>query len=215
MCDPVTMAVLTVAKGFSDYQQGVAEAQSTQARFDANRLAANDARDLKVQSLIQRGQQEAEAAAEEKLRLGISALEGEGAAKVAAGEAGVSGSTVDLLLQDYEAQKLRGVTTINRNLENVENQLELEKMGASAEAQNRVNSLQQGVMPNFLAAAVGTAADATAAYAAYDVKQPSNYQPTFGTGGSSTASSSTVGSSSPTTSANSAYLRVPKARYGS
>jgi hypothetical protein len=53
-------------------------------------------------------------------------------------------------------------------------------MGASAEAQNRVNSLQQGVMPNFLAAAVGTAASATAAYNSYNVKQPDDYDPTFG-----------------------------------
>lgn len=182
MCDPVTMAVLTVAKGFADYEQGVAQAQADQSRFDANRLAANDARDLKVQSLIQRGQQEAEAAAEEKLRLGIAALEGEGAQKVAAGEAGVSGSSVDLLIQDYEAQKLRGVTTINRNLENVEKQIELEKMGASAEAQNRVNSLQQGVMPNFLAAAVGTAASATATYQTFKVDQPDPYKSRFGEG---------------------------------
>lgn len=180
MCDPVTMAVLTVAQGVSEYQQGVAQAQSDQARFDANRLAANDARDLKIQSLNQRAIQEGEAAAEEKMRLGIQALEGEGAALVAAGESGVSGSSVDLLLQDYTAQKLRGITTINRNLENVEKQIELEKRGASAEALNRTNSLQQGVMPNFLAAAVGTAASATAAYNAADVKQPSKYKSTFG-----------------------------------
>jgi len=178
MCDPVTMAVLTVAQGVSEYQQGVAQAQSDQARFDANRLAANDARDLKIQSLNQRAIQEGEAAAEEKMRLGIQALEGEGAALVAAGESGVSGSSVDLLLQDYTAQKLRGITTINRNLENVEKQIELEKRGASAEALNRTNSLQQGVMPNFLAAAVGTAASATAAYQSAKVNQPSSYSNT-------------------------------------
>lgn len=180
MCDPVTMAVLTVAKGVSDYEQGVAEAQATQARFDANRLAANQARDLKVQTLNQRMIQESEAAAEEKLALGIKAMEGEGAALVAAGEAGVTGSSVDLILQDYEAQRLRGVTTINRNLENVEKQVELEKMGASAEALNRTNSLQQGVMPNFLAAAVGTAASATAAYNSANVSQPTPYKSQFG-----------------------------------
>jgi len=181
MCEPTVMAVLAVAQGVSEYQQGVAQAQSDQARFDANRLAANDARDLKIQSLNQRAIQENEAAAEEKMRLGIQALEGEGAALVAAGESGVSGSSVDLLLQDYTAQKLRGITTINRNLENVEKQIELEKRGASAEALNRTNSLQQGVMPNFLAAAVGTAANATAAYNAANVKQPDTYKPTFNT----------------------------------
>lgn len=179
MCDPVTMAVLTVASGVAEYQEGVAQAQQQQSRFDANRLAANEARDLKVQTLNQRAIQEAEAASEEKMRLGIAALEGEGAALVAQGESGLSGNSMDLLLQDYEAQKLRGVTTINRNLENVEKQIALEKRGASAEAQNRTNSLQQGVMPNFLAAAVGTAAKATSAYQSAKVNQPDNYKPTF------------------------------------
>jgi len=181
MCDPVTMAVLTVAQGAAQYQEGVAQAQAQQSRFDANRLAANEARDLKVQTLNQRAIQEAEAASEEKMRLSIAALEGEGAALVAQGESGLTGNSMDLLLQDYEAQKLRGVTTINRNLENVEKQIELEKRGASAEAQSRTNSLQQGVMPNFLAAAVGTAANATAAYNAGKVNQPDTYKPTFST----------------------------------
>lgn len=179
MCDPVTMAVLTVAQGAAQYQEGVAQAQAQQSRFDANRLAANEARDLKVQTLNQRATQEAEAASEEKLALSIKAMEGRGAALVAQGESGLTGNSMDLLLQDYEAQKLRGVTTINRNLENVEKQIELEKRGASAEAQNRTNSLQQGVMPNFLAAAVGTAANATSAYQSAKVSQPDTYKPTF------------------------------------
>jgi hypothetical protein len=180
MCDPVTMAVLTVAQGAAQYQEDVAQAQQQQADFDANRLAANDARDLKVQTLNQRAIQEAEAASEEKMRLGIAALEGEGAALVAQGESGLSGNSMDLLLQDYEAQKLRGVTTINRNLENVEKQIALEKRGASAEAQNRTNSLQQGVMPNFLAAAVGTAVNATSAYQSAKVSQPKKSSYTSG-----------------------------------
>ena len=179
MCDPVVMATLMVAQGIAQYQEGVAQAQSDQARFDANRLAANEARDLKVQTLNQRAIQEAEAASEEKLAIGIKAREDKGAALVAQGESGLSGNSMDLLLQDYEAQKLRGVTTINRNLENVEKQITLEKRGASAEAQSRTNSLQQGVMPNFLAAAVGTAANAASAYNAADVKQPDKYKSTF------------------------------------
>jgi hypothetical protein len=173
------MATLMVAQGVAQYEEGVAQAQQKQSRFDANRLAANEARDLKVQTLNQRAIQEAEAASEEKMRLGIAALEGEGAALVAQGESGLSGNSMDLLLQDYEAQKLRGVTTINRNLENVEKQIELEKRGASAEAQNRTNSLQQGVMPNFLAAAVGTAANATSAYQSAKVNQSDKYKSTF------------------------------------
>ena len=72
-------------------------------------------------------------------------------AKVAAGEAGVSGSTVDMLLNDYEAQRLRATTTINANLDNIEKQIELQKLGASSEAQSRINSIRQGRQPSFLA----------------------------------------------------------------
>lgn len=181
MCEPTTMAVLSVAKGGIEFMQAQQEADATQARYDQNRIASAQARDLKIQSLNQRAIQESEAAGEAKQKQAIEALQLRERAAVAAGEAGVSGSSVDNLLNEYTAQRLRGVTTINRNLENIEKQIELQKMGASAEAEARINSLPQGVQPSFLAAAVGTAADAFATYKAYDVKQPAKYESVFGT----------------------------------
>lgn len=182
MCDATTMAVLQVAKGFAAFQEQKAQADAQQARYEQNRIAANQARDLKIQTLNQRAIQESEAAAERKQALAIEALEKSERAAVAAGEAGVSGSTVDSLLNEYTAQRLRGVTTINRNLENIEDQIELQKMGASAEALNRMNSLPQGRQPSFLAAAVGTAASAAGAYQQFSVDEPDDYDPVFGTG---------------------------------
>jgi len=182
MCDPTTMAVLQVAKGFAAFQEQKAQADAQQARYEQNRIAANQARDLKIQTLNQRAIQESEAAADRKQAMAIEALEKSERAAVAAGEAGVSGSTVDSLLNEYTAQRLRGVTTINRNLENIEDQIELQKMGASAEALNRMNSLPQGRQPSFLAAAVGTAASAAGAYHQYSVDEPASYVSIFGTG---------------------------------
>ena len=179
MCDPMT--ILAVASKGVEFMEASQQADRDQARYDQNRIAAAQARDLKIQTLNQRAIQEAEAAAEGKQQQALEALQLRERAVVAAGEAGVTGSSVDILLADYTAQKLRGQTTINRNLENVERQIELQKMGASAEAESRINSLPQGVQPSFLAAAVGTAADAFAAYKAYDVKQPAKYESVFGT----------------------------------
>ena len=87
-----------------------------------------------------------------------------------------------MLINDYEAQKLRGVTTINANVDNIERQIELEKLGASAEAESRINSIRQGQQPSFLAAAVGTGMNAAATYKAYEVKPTDEYTPVFGKG---------------------------------
>lgn len=182
MGDPTTMAVMQGVKGFAEYQEKRTQESAQQARFEQNRIAANQARDLKIQTLNQRLIQESEAAADEKQKLAIEALQASERAKVAAGEAGVTGSTVDMLINDYEAQKLRGVTTINANVDNIERQIELEKLGASAEAESRINSIRQGQQPSFLAAAVGTGMNAAATYKAYEVKPTDEYTPVFGKG---------------------------------
>jgi hypothetical protein len=175
------MTILAVASKGVEFMEASQQADRDQARYDQNRIAAAQARDLKIQSLNQRAIQESEAAGEAKQKQAIEALQLRERAAVAAGEAGVSGSSVDNLLNEYTAQRLRGVTTINRNLENIEKQIELQKMGASAEAEARINSLPQGVQPSFLAAAVGAGASGYATYKAYDVKQPAKYESVFGT----------------------------------
>ena len=178
MCDPMT--ILAVASKGVEFMEASQQADRDQARYDQNRIAAAQARDLKIQTLNQRAIQEAEAAAEGKQQQALEALQLRERAVVAAGEAGVTGSSVDILLADYTAQKLRGQTTINRNLENVERQIELQKMGASAEAEARINSLPQGVQPSFLAAAVGAGASGYAAYHKYNVEPEKTYKPVFG-----------------------------------
>ena len=180
MCEPTTMAILSAASTGIEFLEASRQADEQQARYDQNRIASAQARDLKIQSLNQRAIQESEAAGEAKQKQAIEALQLRERAVVAAGEAGVSGSSVDNLLNEYTAQRLRGVTTINRNLENVEKQISLQKMGASAEAENRINSMPQGTQPSFLAAAIKAGASSYATYKAYEVDIPDKYKPVFG-----------------------------------
>jgi len=178
MIDPVTM--LVIGEGVATWFGDVAEARRTEARFLENRVAASTARDLKIQSINRRLIQESEVAAEQKKDITVAALKKQERAVVAAGEAGLSGSSVDAVTSQYETQKLRDFTTINANIANYERQIELEKMGASAEAEARINSLPRGIMPNIFAHALKTGAQAVATEMKMKTEMPDKYSSVFG-----------------------------------
>ena len=151
--DPFTM-MLIGGSALADFDQAGTEAVQAERKYQQNRVSAAAARDLKIQSLNARMIQEGEAAASQKQQLGIAALKKAERAKVAAGEAGIAGRGVDTLVNEFENARLRGVTTVNTQTKALRNQIEMEKMGISAEAINRINSLPRGQQPNFLAYAV-------------------------------------------------------------
>ena len=132
-------------------------AREQQARYDANRVAAVAARDLKISALNQRAIQESEVIADDKMALAIKALETKESQVVSAGEAGVAGKSVKQQIDLTEARKLRGMSKYNKSIENLLTQVELEGAGLAAEALNRVNSLQQGQQPSLVKAAIGFA----------------------------------------------------------
>ena len=160
--DPMT--ALSIGQSVVGFFEAKKEADQQQAYYNANRQRAAQARDLKIQSLNQRLIQENEAIASQKMQLEIQELKKKGALTVAAGEAGVAGSSVDALYNDFTAQALRGKTVLSQQADAIEKQITLEKRGADAEAQNRINSVRQGEQPSFLAHAVGGAAKATGTY---------------------------------------------------
>lgn len=159
--EPMTMlSIGQSALGFFEKQR---QAREQQARYEANRIAAVAARDLKIQALNKRAIQESEAVAEDKMALAIKALETKERQKVAAGEAGVgAGRTAKQITDLTEARKLRGISKYDSTIDNLLTQVELEKAGLNAEAMNRINSLQQGQPPSLIGAVVGAAANAAA-----------------------------------------------------
>ena len=159
--EPMTM--LSIGQTALGFLEKGKQAREQQARYEANRIAAVAARDLKIQSLNQRAIQESEAVAEDKMALAIKALETKERQKVAAGEAGVAGKSVKQQIDLTEARELRGMSKYNANIESLLTQVELEKAGLNAEALNRINSLQQGQPPSLMGAIVEGAAAAAIA----------------------------------------------------
>ena len=146
--------MLIGGSALADFSAASAQAKQDEAKYQQNRINAAQSRDLKIQSLNTRMLQEGEAAASQKEQLGIAALKKQERAKVAAGEAGIAGQGVDKLVDQFENARLQGVTTVNAQTKALRNQIEMEKMGITAETMNRINSLPRGQQPNFLAYAV-------------------------------------------------------------
>jgi len=163
--EPMTMlSIGQSALGFLEQRRA---AREQQARYEANRIAAVAARDLKIQTLNQRAIQESEVIAEDKMALAIKALETKERQKVAAGEAGVAGKSVKQQIALTEARELRGMGKYNASIKNLLTQVELEKAGLNAQAMNRINSLQQGQPPslfNAVVTGIGAAAAADIKY---------------------------------------------------
>lgn len=156
------MTMLSIGQSALGFLEKKRAAREQQARYEANRIAAATARDLKIQALNQRAIQESEAVAEDKMALAIKALETKERQKVTAGEAGIAGRTAKQITDLTEARKLRGISKYDATIDRLLTQVELEKAGINAEALNRINSLQQGQPPSLMGAVVGAAANAAA-----------------------------------------------------
>lgn len=158
--DPMTM--MAIGGTVVDFLGASQKAKEDEARYQQNRINAAAARDLKISSLNTRMLQEQEAAAAQKEQLAIASLVKAETAKVAAGEAGFKGgSSIDNAIDQFETARLRTTTTINQQTKALRNQIQLEKMGASAEAQARIDSMPRGQEPSMFAAV------ATAGFQAY------------------------------------------------
>lgn len=151
------MTMMAIGGTVVDFLGASQKAKEDEARYQQNRINAAAARDLKISSLNTRMIQEQEAAAGQKEQLAIASLIKTETAKVAAGEAGFKGgSSIDNAIDQFETARLRTTTTINQQTKALRNQIQLEKMGASSEAQQRINSMPRGQEPS-LFAAVATA----------------------------------------------------------
>jgi len=175
--------MLTIAGGVAQFGQAQQQAKIDEARYQQNRINAAQARDLKIQGLNKRAIQEAEAASGQKLELAIRELETQGTQAVAAGEAGVSGKSIDQQRDMTTARKLRGATVINSNVNQVLDAIEDQKVGYNTEALNRINSMPRGQEPDFLMAVIGTAASAYATELSVAGREEGSFLAGIGLGG--------------------------------
>jgi hypothetical protein len=154
MCEPTTIAVaslaVTAASGVANYmaQSAQADAQedyNRQLQENAKQAYLNDIEALRLQQ-----DQDEGSAQDEIVKNQIAAREARARAKTAAGEAGVSGLSVDALLADYDRQEANFTDSVLANLGSRTQQRKAEENAAVTRYQSRYNSASPVSRPSML-----------------------------------------------------------------
>ncbi len=156
MCDPITMvaAALGTAQTVTGYigERQAAAAQNAMAR--ENQKAANANLVREYADVQTRQIQEEDAAAVQKQDISREARAARATTMAAAGEAGVSGLSVDALLADVYGKEATAKDRISQNSGFTTSNLTREMDGLKAKAQDRINSMPWATGPSPFAAAL-------------------------------------------------------------
>lgn len=140
-------------------------AQATKAANDkylAQQTQLNQERDKATQTLTQNS---------------IKALQARATARTAAGEAGVTGLSVDALIDDYYGKQGQETAAVNQNYQMTYDYVLGSLKGTRSEAQSRINSVRRAEVgwADVAAAGVKVAAGATNAATTYKKMSAGNY----------------------------------------
>ncbi|WP_107329059.1 virion core protein, T7 gp14 family [Metapseudomonas otitidis] len=169
MCEPVSiaMAVVGALSAVAGHQQAEVAAKVQTKQHEQNQRNAQAALRDSYIAIQNRQQQEAESAAqqvEERRRESVRQMS---SAYAAAGEAGVSGLSVQSILADIGATAARDISTIEQNRDWSLDQLNSEMSGARNQAMSQMNATTAGVRPSGWATALQIGSSAVGAYASY------------------------------------------------
>lgn len=170
-CEPTTilmvasLALSAVATGVSMEQQR--SAANSQADYQ-EQLAAANVENARIQSEQVRDQQAQtnEGTQRESFQASLASKQAASTATVAAGEAGVTGNSVDALLKDFKMQEglYKESLLRQKQLTDVSAGQNINAIRSSADASN-LSMNAPIAQPNYLAAALNFGAQATGTYA--------------------------------------------------
>lgn len=156
MCDPITMvaAALGTAQTVTGYigERQAAAAQNAMVR--ENQKAANTNLVREYADVQTRQIEEEDAAAVQKQDISRDARAARATTMAAAGEAGVSGLSVDALLADVYGKEATAKDRISQNSGFTTSNLTREMDGLKAKAQDRINSMPWATGPSPFATAL-------------------------------------------------------------
>ena len=118
------------------------QANKHNAAVAQNNQSALDAYYLKSKQTNLREQQQLQEASMQKQDADLKATKAQATALVAAAGAGVKGSNVAQLIEDFERSEGILTSRIDQKLEDTLQQNEMNKLGFQSEANNRINSMQ-------------------------------------------------------------------------
>lgn len=162
MCaDPVTIAMsaFQAVKGISEHNAAVERANAQNRVYLQNAANAREAQLNDVRAYNKRQDQEAQAKAQKDLELSLEGARQQATVQTAAGEAGIAGKSVQLILDNYDRQKSVAQGTVARNFDTVKSQIDAEKEGTKSTFTSRVNSVSKGYAPSALQSGLGIAAN--------------------------------------------------------
>ncbi len=148
MCEPISIALASAALGAAGQ---MVQYQNQQAMYEQNRQNAMAAFRDNQQALNTREMQEQTAASEKRFDMDMQAKAAMATADVSAGEAGVSGISVDQLIGDLGARGARAKDRIDEDQSWTTAQLQSEKTAGAHQMVDRINSVPA---PNFADAAL-------------------------------------------------------------
>jgi hypothetical protein len=163
------------------YQTRMEQARDKQ--IEENYQLSVQSANAQYRALQDRSSQEGEAATQKTLEQAREGAAARSRALAAAGEAGVSGLSVNALLTDFMGQEARYRESVATNLGYSKDQLASEMEGVRAQAQGRIASIQPYMRqpvdsPNYFGAAMRVGGNALDAYNKY--RAPSSTDSTAG-----------------------------------
>ncbi|WP_127702632.1 hypothetical protein [Sinorhizobium medicae] len=150
----VAQFAMSAASAVVGYQAEQSQYEAQRQNYENNRIAANKAAVGQYATSQNKQLQEAKATSQELQNTNREALQARSTANVAAGEAGVTGLSVDALINDYYGQEGRYERTLSNNYQMQADYLRGEMEGVQAQAEGRINSVDQGQKPSFAGAAI-------------------------------------------------------------
>lgn len=160
MCHPAAIIAGGVMQGLGTIQGHNAQADT----FDANARATHAAK-VEEDRMVQEDAAVADAAAaKEKIDRGLEGMKASATALTSAGESGVSGNSIDALMNELDASVLRGNTTTTQNLELSQRGTQRQLASNKRTAQSRINSVAKPSKSATALSIAGTAASTGASY---------------------------------------------------
>ena len=160
MCHPA----LIIAGGAMSVAGTVMGHNSQSKAFDENAKAAHAAK-VEEDRMAQEDSAVADTAAvQEKIDRGLEGMKSSATALTSAGESGVSGNSIDALMNELDASVLRGNTTTTQNLELSQRGTQRQLASNKRSAQSRINSVAK---PSKAASALSIAATVASTAGAY------------------------------------------------
>jgi hypothetical protein len=154
----MTLAVSTfmvgAAKSGADFIGSSQQATAQENLYNANRTNALSAGSNEYNQIALRRIQEQDATGEKTFDNMLDTRARAAHATVAAGEAGISGLSVDSLVNDIYGAGGRTNDRIKENSEMSLQQLNTEELGVTARTNDRINSVKHGVQPSLLGLAI-------------------------------------------------------------